>query len=314
MKLNKWCEFVEKKIGGAFAKYGRFVSCHAWKIMIMTIIVNGALGIGMIKLQKDIDPRNLYLPQGTEARKDRARVDDIFPNLSGSNFNPLTVSIVDGLYARVIIRSTAGNLLNRTVLEEVKRMTDFIKRIEAKDGIGTAIKRYTVEVINLSLRYCHYDSVDEELNATIYGDITLIEATLVLMITYACVASLSYRLTDQVGQRMWLGFGGILAAGLAIVSSFGLCAACGVDFVSTVGIVPFLIIGIGIDDMFILLSGLSEAQTRHSVEDKLAETLRISGVGITITSVTDLIAFLAGAGSSFIAVRNFCIYTVFKEV
>jgi hypothetical protein len=42
---------------------------------------------------------------------------------------------------------------------------------------------------------------------------------------------------------MWLGFGGILAAGLAIVSSFGLCAACGVDFVSIVGIVPFLIIG-----------------------------------------------------------------------
>jgi hypothetical protein len=77
---------------------------------------------------------------GTEARKDRARVDDIFPNLSGSTFNPLTASIVDGLYARVIIRSTACNMLNRTVLEEVKRMTDFIKRIEAKDGIGTAIK------------------------------------------------------------------------------------------------------------------------------------------------------------------------------
>lgn len=67
--------------------------------------------------------------------------------------------------------------------------------------------------------------------------------------------------------------------------------------------------GIGIDDMFILLSGLSEAQSQNNVEDKIAETLRISGVGVTITSLTDLIAFLSGAGSSFVAVKHFCIYT-----
>jgi predicted RND superfamily exporter protein len=70
-----------------------------------------------------------------------------------------------------------------------------------------------------------------------------------------------------------------------------------------------LYLGIGIDDMFILLSGLSEAQNQKTVEDKIAETLRISGVGITITSLTDLIAFMSGAASSFIAVKHFCIYT-----
>ena len=42
---------------------------------------------------------------------------------------------------------------------------------------------------------------------------------------------------------MWLGFGGVTAAGLAVVSSFGLCATIGVDFVSIVGVVPFLIMG-----------------------------------------------------------------------
>lgn len=61
--------------------------------------------------------------------------------------------------------------------------------------------------------------------------------------------------------------------------------------------------------MFILLSGLSGAQGESTVEDKMAATLRASGVGITITSLTDLIAFMAGAASNFIAVRNFCIYT-----
>jgi predicted RND superfamily exporter protein len=61
--------------------------------------------------------------------------------------------------------------------------------------------------------------------------------------------------------------------------------------------------------MFILLSGLSEAQSKISVEERMAETLRIAGVGISITSLTDVIAFAAGIGSTFISVRNFCIYT-----
>ena len=67
--------------------------------------------------------------------------------------------------------------------------------------------------------------------------------------------------------------------------------------------------GIGIDDMFIMLSGLAGAQHLSSVQDKMAHTLRTSGVGITITSLTDLLAFMAGASSSFIAVSHFCIFT-----
>ena len=42
---------------------------------------------------------------------------------------------------------------------------------------------------------------------------------------------------------MMLGFAGVLAAGMAIVASFGLVSACGMDFVSIVGNSPFLIIG-----------------------------------------------------------------------
>ena len=61
--------------------------------------------------------------------------------------------------------------------------------------------------------------------------------------------------------------------------------------------------------MFILLSGLSGAENQKTIEGKIAETMRASGVGITITSLTDFIAFMAGVGSVFVAVKNFCIYT-----
>ena len=54
---------------------------------------------------------------------------------------------------------------------------------------------------------------------------------------------LCFRSTDQVGQRMMIGYGGMAASGLAIVAAFGFCAAIGVEFVSIVGTTPFLIVG-----------------------------------------------------------------------
>jgi len=50
--------------------------------------------------------------------------------------------------------------------------------------------------------------------------------------------------------------------------------------------------------MFILLSGLADTSS-----------MRTSGVAITITSITDVIAFCAGAASVFPSVRNFSWYT-----
>jgi predicted RND superfamily exporter protein len=69
MRLNGLYECVERKIGGAFARYGRFVAAHAWKIIIVAIIVNGALGVGMMRLKSNIEAENVYLPQGVYAER-----------------------------------------------------------------------------------------------------------------------------------------------------------------------------------------------------------------------------------------------------
>lgn len=68
-------------------------------------------------------------------------------------------------------------------------------------------------------------------------------------------------------------------------------------------------LGIGVDDMFILLSGLADTSSKDSVEDRIGKTMRTSGISVTITSVTDVIAFCAGAASVFPSVRNFSWYT-----
>ena len=52
----------------------------------------------------------------------------------------------------------------------------------------------------------------------------------------------------------------------------------------------------------------SEKEKAKSVEDRIGATMAHAGVAITITSVTNFIAFGIGASSSLPALRSFCVY------
>ena len=52
-----------------------------------------------------------------------------------------------------------------------------------------------------------------------------------------------------------LGLVGIGCISLGIGSAFGLVMATGEYYVAFVGVVPFLILGVGIDDVFIIIGG-----------------------------------------------------------
>lgn len=59
------------------------------------------------------------------------------------------------------------------------------------------------------------------------------------------------------------------------------------------------------------MSGMAEARSllEVKVEERMKSMLGKSGISITITSITNLLAFGVGATSVFISIRNFCIYT-----
>jgi hypothetical protein len=68
----------------------------------------------------------------------------------------------------------------------------------------------------------------------------------------------------------------------------------------------FLIfLGIGVDDMFVLLSGLASTSTNDDIETRIGETMKHSWISITITSVTDIVAFCVGSKSIFPSVNDF---------
>ncbi|XP_033734653.1 patched domain-containing protein 3-like [Pecten maximus] len=188
-------------------------------------------------------------------------------------------------------------------------------------SLSTAYEEKYIEVLSktssslMDIAYSTSSSLDSELAKNVDGDVVYFSITLTLMLTYAGLATFG---GDCVSDRQNLGRAGVLATCIAVLGSFGFVSAIGVKFVSIVGTLPFLIIGIGLDDMFILMSCLADCQRDTSsmsmedrakeIEDRIKKTMKTGGVAITITSVTDFLAFAIGASASFISVRNFCVY------
>ena len=69
---------------------------------------------------------------------------------------------------------------------------------------------------------------------------------------------------------------------------------------------PILMIGIGVDDMFVVCNSIDQVSFSLSPRERLKKALRHSGPSITITSFTNSLAFLAGSNSALEAVRSFC--------
>ncbi|CAH8574840.1 unnamed protein product [Schistosoma turkestanicum] len=82
------------------------------------------------------------------------------------------------------------------------------------------------------------------------GPLTLI-GCLLLVFLYGVVCLLGWR--DPVRSQCWLALCGITIIALSSVAGLGICAAVGIPFnVLTIQVLPFLLLGLGVDSIFVL--------------------------------------------------------------
>ena len=116
-------------------------------------------------------------------------------------------------------------------------------------------------------------------------------------------------MADAVRSKPLIGFLGLFSACLATLAGFGFICYVGVDFIALCLAAPFLLLGIGIDDTFVMLSAWRRTPTHISVSERMGRAFSEAAVSITVTSVTDFLSFMAGVITPFPCVRIFCIYT-----
>lgn len=111
--------------------------------------------------------------------------------------------------------------------------------------------------------------------------------------------------------RISLASLGLLSIGMAFASCVGFCSVLGVPYGPVHTSLPFLLMGLGVDDMFIMMASwrqIPASKNNLPIEQRLGLMLKHAGVSITVTSVTDIVAFLVGASTILPSLQSFCIY------
>lgn len=152
-----------------------------------------------------------------------------------------------------------------------------------------------------------YRSFEDEFSRTINDDLQLLNVAIILLLIYT-ITMMSRWSEGWVGFRFLLSLGGFISIGLALVAALGLGSAFGIFYSPLMNIYPFLLIGIGVDDVFVLVGAMDATSKTLPVPERLANALSISGTSITVTSLTDFFAFLIGSNTSLPALKNFSLY------
>ncbi|KAJ8023942.1 Patched domain-containing protein 3 [Holothuria leucospilota] len=148
-------------------------------------------------------------------------------------------------------------------------------------------------------------SLVKEANGATTSVLPRFALTICLLVIFSVLCMMT---TDWVLSKPFLAFGGVLSATFAVITAVGVLSTLGLQFIQIVSMMPFLIIGVGIDNMFIMVTTWRQCNQQLSIDDRMAKTLSDAAVSITITNLTDVVAFLIGAVSPLAGMRIFCIY------
>ena len=95
-----------------------------------------------------------------------------------------------------------------------------------------------------------------------------------------------------------LGFGGIFIVIISVTSSIGFLSYFGVGIsMISAEVVPFLILAIGVDNMFIISDSYKRVRG-NSVEEKMSHALYEAGPSITAAAFCEFLAFIVGASTN----------------
>ncbi|XP_065650036.1 patched domain-containing protein 3-like [Hydra vulgaris] len=162
----------------------------------------------------------------------------------------------------------------------------------------------------LLLLYTSGKSLDDSVSDSSLGDIKLVSLSFFSMIVF-CTLTLS-KFRNSIVGHFWIGNFGVFTLILGIGAAFGLVMLIGFPYVAFVGVLPFLIIGVGIDNIFIILDCLDRQDPSLRGSQRVSKTMGQIGASITMTTLTDLVAFGISMVTEFPAIKYFCMYAAFS--
>ncbi|XP_067133283.1 patched domain-containing protein 3-like [Centruroides vittatus] len=148
-------------------------------------------------------------------------------------------------------------------------------------------------------------TIEEELSKVVNRVFPRIPIAMLIIVIFSMLTCLY---NSWIESKPWIGVIALISGGMSLASSFGLVMYFNTPFVAPAGSIPFLIIGIGMDDAFVFFAAWKKTDPQKNVPDRLSEVYSESAISVTVTSVTNFIAFTSGLFTPYRAISHFCLY------
>ena len=176
----------------------------------------------------------------------------------------------------------------------------------------------TVTVVNvtthappLTVDFAYSLAFDTEIARSVTGDIPLVAASFAAISVTTSLGQLFRKKRSDVSFATAANWG-VLSVALGVATGYGVVIWCGVKFTSLAQIGPFIFLGVGVDDVVVLLEAFRSARETirdgGSVRERFEFVAERAGVSIAITSITNFLAFALGSLTVIPAVSWFCLY------
>ena len=181
-------------------------------------------------------------------------------------------------------------------------LKDSISLRRGRTDVGSSVYFYSRVLVNAQ------KSTGDLSGKAIFFDAGLMGGGYLLMGLYTVLVLGSISWT---GLKLYLTLAGLLSVLLGLVVGLGVSSAMGFQVTPLHTILPFLCLGIGIDDMFVITQCWNNLASKPGLsrERRLGLTLAHAGLSITVTSVTDIAAFGVSAITLMPGLQSFCICT-----
>ncbi|CAJ0572370.1 unnamed protein product, partial [Mesorhabditis spiculigera] len=165
----------------------------------------------------------------------------------------------------------------------------------------------------ISVTFFHSQTLADELTKNAESLVPKFITSFVMLVLFSIACSIvtihgTWHI-DWVLSKPVLSVLGVFNAGMGIASAVGFLVLIGVPYTDIVAVMPFLVVAVGTDNMFLMVACVRRTNRAWSVERRIGECMSDAAVSITITALTDAFSFGVGTITTIPAVQIFCIYT-----
>ncbi|CAG4956215.1 unnamed protein product [Parnassius apollo] len=165
----------------------------------------------------------------------------------------------------------------------------------------------------MDIAYTSERSIEDELDRESQSDVSTILVSYFIMFAYIAIALGRFTTCSRllIDSKVTLGLGGVLIVLASVVCSVGIFGFAGVAATLViVEVIPFLVLAVGVDNIFILVQTSQREPRRpnETVAEHIGRTLGQVGPSMFLTSVSESVCFFLGALSDMPAVRAFALY------